>query len=77
LFVLEARAVTIKFIPKSNRKGRYVYSGKVDGVGVDGRGTYEVQYDGRTAIGLVATGADERAATETYRLTQMPGACTG
>jgi hypothetical protein len=67
-FVLEAAGVKLKFSPKSRRSGRYVFSGKVDGVEVEGNGTYEVQYDGRFAIGIVA-------GAETYSLKQLPGAC--
>lgn len=75
-FVVESGDVTIKFIPKSSRKGRYDYSGKVDGVEVDGRGTYEVQYENLIAIGIVATSASEREETEFfYRLKPAPGAC--
>jgi hypothetical protein len=74
-FVLEGGGVKVKFSPKSSRRGRYAYSGKVGGIDVEGRGTYEVQYDGRIAIGIVATSPSAREGTETYRLTQMPGAC--
>jgi hypothetical protein len=74
-FAVEGGGVTVKFSPKSNRKGSYVYSGKVDGIDVNGRGTYEVQYDGRLAIGIVVTGPNAREGMATYRLKPAPGAC--
>jgi len=69
-FVIEGNGVRVKFTPNSSRRGRYDYSRKLDGVESGGRGTYEVQYDGRIAIGIV-TGK------ETYRLKETPGACRG
>ena len=76
-FVVESGDVRIKFTPKSIRKGRYDYSGKVDGVEVDGRGTYVVQYENLIAIGIVATSSGEPEETEFfYRLKHAPGACT-
>ena len=75
-FAVESRDVKIKFVPKSNRKGRYDYSGKVDGVEVAGRGTYVVEYQNIIAIGIVATNADASEKTEFfYRLKHAPGAC--
>jgi hypothetical protein len=74
-FVVEGDGVTVKFTPKSNRRGRYYDSRKVDGVEVLGRGTYEVQYDGRLAIGIVATDSGSGEETGTYRLKHVPGAC--
>lgn len=76
VFVVEGDGVTVKFTPKSNRRGRYSYSRKAGGAEVVGRGTYEVQYDGRIAIGIVATGSDAGEETGTYRLKPVPGACT-
>jgi hypothetical protein len=69
-FVVEGGGVTIKFTPKSNRKGRYSYSGKVDGAEVEGRGTYIVEYDDLVAIKIVAS-------EFFYRLERAPGACWG
>jgi hypothetical protein len=74
-FVVEGSGVAVKFTPNSNRRGRYSLSRKVDGAEVEGRGTYEVQYDGRIAIGIVATGSDSGEETANYRLKQVPGAC--
>jgi hypothetical protein len=62
-FVVEGGGVTVKFSPKSTRGGSYAYSGKGGGSGI-----YLVQYDGRIPFRIVA-------GTETYRLTQTPGAC--
>jgi len=76
-FVVAGGGVTVRFTPKSNRRGRYDYSGKVDGVAVKRRGTYEVQYDGRIAFGIVAASLDAQEETEFYRLQQVPGACRG
>ena len=55
--------------------GGYDYSGKVDGVAVKRRGTYEVQYDGRIAFGIVAASLDLQAETEFYKLEHVRGAC--
>jgi hypothetical protein len=74
-FVVEGEGVTVRFTPKSNRRGRYYNSRKVDGVEVVGRGTYEVQYDGRIAIGIVATDTGSGEETGIYRLKHVPGAC--
>ena len=76
-FVVAGGGVKVKFTPKSSRRGRYDYSGNVGGVDVDGRGTYEVQYDGRIAFGIVTTSLDAREKTEFYRLEQVQGACRG
>ena len=76
-FVVAGGGVKVKFTPKSSRRGRYDYSGNVDGVDVDGRGTYEVQYDGRIAFGIVTTSLDAGEKTEFYRLEQVQGACRG
>jgi hypothetical protein len=76
-FVLEGGGVRVKFTPKSNLRGRYAYSGKIDGVVVDGRGTYEVQYDGLIAIGIVAASLDAPKESEVYRLEQVRGDCEG
>jgi hypothetical protein len=76
-FVVAGGGVKVKFTPKSSRRGRYDYSGKVGGVEVGGRGTYEVQYDGRFAFGIVATSSDAGEKTEFYRLEQVQGACRG
>ena len=52
-------------------------TGEVDGVEVDGRGTYAVQYENLIAIGIVATSSGAREETEFfYRLKHAPGACT-
>jgi len=67
-FVAEGEGVTLKFTPKTTRRGRYSISRKVSGVEVDGRGDYEVQYDGPMAIGIVA-------GTGTFRLKRVPGGC--
>lgn len=67
-FVVEGGGVTVKFTPKTTRRGRYVYSGNADGVDVEGRGAYEVQFDGQLAIGIVA-------GPGTYRLKPVAGVC--
>jgi hypothetical protein len=75
-FVVESGGVKIKFTPKSKSQGRYDYSGKIDGVEVDGRGTYVVEYKDLIAIGIVATSSGEPEKTEFfYRLKHAPGAC--
>ena len=74
-FVVEGDGVTVRFSPKSTREGRYAYSGKVGGVDVDRRGTYEVQYDGRIAFGIVATRSDSQEGAETYRLKRTSAPC--
>jgi hypothetical protein len=74
-FVVEGGGVTVKFMPRSTRRGRYEYSRKVEGVDVVEQGNYEVQYDGAWAIGIVATGVDAGEETGTYRLKLFPGAC--
>ena len=76
-FVVEGGGVTVRFTPKSSRRGRYAYSGKVDGATVNGRGTYEVQYDGRIAFGIVAASAEAPEDMEFYRLEQVRSACRG
>lgn len=76
-FVVAGDGIKVKFTPKSNRRGRYDYSGRVGGADVGGRGTYEVQYDGRIAFGIVTTSLDAGEKREFYRLEQVQGACRG
>lgn len=76
-FVLEGAGVKVKFIPKSTRRGRYTYAGKVGGADVSGNGTYEVQYDGLYAIGIVASDSSAVDGAEVYRLRPMRGGCRG
>lgn len=76
VFVVKGGGVTVRFSPQSTLRGRYTYSRKVEGADVERRGVYEVQYDGRFAIGIVASDSSAPEGTVIFRLKPLPGACS-
>jgi hypothetical protein len=81
-FVISGSGVTVNFVPTSDTGGTYNYTGNMSGFAVWGNGTYQVQFNGETAVAIKATGPGSvktpngvmsRVGSENYQLAPLDG----